>query len=337
MTLQPNTEAARQEVYAGGRNAVVQEFRTIEPPLAPGDTARREHELEDGSRRIEGALGAGDAASGASTGPVTARATDLDEDRTGGAARDDSVRSEPGLPWPEPRRSILPRVLLVALLALVLAGASYAAYTYRAGLQDLLASLTGSGSTDPSVAAADAGTAAEAPAPVGVAAVIPSESFLYEDVGTGTALAVEGTAEWAVLDDPDGTRIEITIDFPSRGLQVALAMQKAPDAAVDVSHTIDVMVTGPAADAVQSIAQLAGKTTEDAIGISIVARSSTVAPGHFRLELSTGSERQNLLQLRRDWFDLGLVYANGERALVTFNAGSQGQVAMQQALAAWED
>lgn len=340
--LQPNTETARQEIYARARSVVAQELRAIDPPPAPAELARRQQELEDAIRRVEGEYGTGSAASGAGVVAVTAKAAVPDEDRTVRAVRHEPVETAPVPDQREPRRSISSRLLLVALLALVLAGASYAAYTYRDELQDLFASLTGgTGSTEPSVAAADAGGAAEAeaPAPVAVAAVIPTQSYLYEDVGEGNAPAVAGTVDWALVDDPDGTRIEIRIDIPSHGLQIVLAMRKAPDATADVSHTMDVMVTVPADDAdgaVQSIAQLAAKTTEDAIGTIIVAQSSTVGPGHFRLELSAGSERQNLLQLRRDWFDLGLVYADGERALLTFNKGSQGHEVMQQALAAWQ-
>jgi len=336
--LQPNTAGARQEVYARARSAVVQELRAMDPPVAPAERARREHELEEAIRRVEREYGA---ASGAATVPLPAKAADPDVDRTGTAVPRKPVRSAPAPDLREPRRSITSRLLLAALLALVAAGASYAAYTYRAELQDLFASLTGGGEpAEPSVAAADAGAGADGEAPVAVAAVIPTQSFLYEEVGTGNAPAVAGTVDWVLVSDPDGTRIEIRIDIPSRGLQVVLGMRKAPDAATDVSHTMDVVVTVPADDAaraLQSIAQFAGKTTEDAIGTTIVAQSSTVAPGHLRLDLAAGSERQNLLQLRRDWFDLGLVYANGERALLTFNKGSQGHEVMRQALAAWQD
>jgi len=339
--LQPNTAGARQEIYARARSAVVQELRAIDPPLAPAERARREQELEEAIQRVEREYGAAGPASRSATVAVPARAADPDADRTGPAVPQKPGRSSPPPDLREPRRSITSRLLLVALLALVLAGASYAAYTYRAELEDFFASLTGgSASPDTTVAAAGTGAAIEEPAPVAVAAVVPTQSFLYEEVGGGTAPAVPGTVEWVLVEGPDGTRIEIRIDIPSRGLQVVLDMRKAPDAATDVSHTVDIVGTVPAGDAaraLQSIAQFAGKTTEDAIGTTIVAQSSTVAPGHLRLDLAAGSERQNLLQLRRDWFDLGIVYANGDRALLTFNKGSEGHEVMRQALAAWQD
>ncbi len=258
--LQPNTEGARQEIYARARSAVVEELRAIDPPLAPAERMRREQELEEAIRNVEREYGSGRGASGAVAIPATASTAALDGDRTGRAARHDPAGDEPGLDSAIPPRSNSSRLLLLALLALVVAGASYAAYTYRVGLQDFFASLTGGNEpTESTVAAADAGVGGdvEALAPVAVAAVIPTQSFLYEDLGTGDALAIEGTVAWALVNDPDGTRIEVRIDIPARGLQVVLSMQEA-DGTIGVSHTLDVLVTTPPNDggrAVQSIAR----------------------------------------------------------------------------------
>ncbi|MCW5713110.1 MAG: hypothetical protein KIT43_01160 [Bauldia sp.] len=341
--LQPNTESARRDVYARARSAVVQELRAVNPPLAPAELSRREHELEEAIRKVEREYGVAGRAPGDAVVPMTANAADLaDDDRAGTAERREPAWTEPEFERP-PRRSMSSRLLLVALLALVLGGVVYAAYTYRSELQDLYASLIGEGDpTESSVATADAGAGAdiEAPAAVEVAAAIPTQSFLYEEVGTGDAPANAGTVDWVLIEDADETRIEVRIDIPARGVQLVLGIRKAPDGATNASHMIDIAVTVPpehAGGAVESIAPLAAKTSEDAIGTAMVAQSVLLSPGHFMLELAAEDERHNLLQMRRDWFDLGLVYANGDRALVTFNKGSQGYEVMQLALAAWQD
>jgi len=340
--LQPNTEGARQEIYARARSAVSQELRSIDPPLAPADRMRREQELEEAIRAVEYSQAAGVGAQAAAPAPTSVTtAISLHPGQNDDAERPGEMRTLPRLDGAEPRRPLLSRLLLVALLALVIGGASYAVYTYRSDLQATFASLTGGNEPAPSSAAtADAGVGQDvmAPGPTTVAAVIPTQAFLYEAVGTGDAPAIEGVADWALVDDAEGTRIEVRIEIPTNGLRILLSMREAPDGATDVSHTMDVIVTTLAGDARStpgSIGLLAAKTTEDAIGTAIVAESSTVAPGHLRLAFSAENERRNLQEMRRDWFDLGLVYANGERVLVTFSKGSQGHEVMQRALAAW--
>ena len=344
--LQPNTDGARRDIYAKARNAVIGELKAISPPLAAGEISRRALELEEAIRRVEQKWGSSGAPSDAVV-PLAASAAGSDDDGRLGRTE----RREPGLteresdrPPPQQRqRSISSRLLLLVLLALVFGGATYAVYTYRAELEDLFASLTGGGEpTDPSAATADAGVGPDAgtPEPAAIAAVIPGQSYLYEAVGEGDAPAHEGTVGWAFVDDADGPRIEVRIDIPDRDMRVVLSMREAPETATGVSHTIEAIVTIPPdhpGGTFQSIAQLVAKTTEDAIGNAIVARSAPVSQGHFMLDFNAENERQNMLQMRRDWFDLGFVYANGDRAIVTFSKGSQGHAVMQQAVAAWQD
>lgn len=344
--LQSNTDGARRDIYAKARSAVVGELKAISPPLAPAEMSRRELELEEAIRRVERKWGPGGAARDAVVPPAASAAGSDDDGRRGR-----TERREPGLseresdrpPPPQRQRSISSRLLLLVLLALVFGGATYAVYTYRAELEDLFASLTGGGEpTDPSAATADAGVGPDAgtPEPAVIAAVIPGQSYLYEAIGGGDAPAHEGTVDWAFVDDADGPRIEVRIDIPDRAMQVVLSMRKAPETATGVSHSIEAILTIPPDNpggTVQSIAQLVAKTSEDAIGTAIVARSAQVSPGQFLLDFVAENERQNMLQMRRDWFDLGFVYANGDRALVTFSKGSQGHAVMQQAVAAWQD
>ncbi|MGD9739024.1 MAG: hypothetical protein AB7U48_06470, partial [Bauldia sp.] len=260
-----------------------------------------------------------------------------------------------------PQRSVLSRLLLLVLILLVIGAAGYAAYAYREELQDFFASLTDGGepATDPAAATVDAGGAATpvegggaapptdvrivGPQPVdagvgppnaGAAAapapaeILPTQAILYERVGDGDLPAFEGTIDWAfVPDGPNGPRLDAVINVPERGLTVQLSIERAPEAATQISHTIEVVVVVPPdfpGGGIREVAQLAAKSSEDAIGTPIVAASQSLPPDYFLFELAAESERQNMSQLRQDWFDLGFTYADGQQAIITFNKGTDG-------------
>lgn len=267
-----------------------------------------------------------------------------------------------------PQRSILSRLLLFVLILLVVGAAGYAAYAYREELQDFFASLTDGGEpeTDPATVTVDAGGATPAegaapptdvrivgpqPADVGVgppnpgavpvAEILPTQAILYEQVGDGDLPQFEGTITWTfVPDGQNGPRLDAVIRVPERGLMVQLSIEEAPPAATQFSHIIEVVVDVPAdfpGGGIREVAQLAAKSSEDAIGTPIAATSQSLPPDYFLFELIAENERQNLSQLRQDWFDLGFTYADGQQAIITFNKGTEGREAMTQALAAWAD
>jgi hypothetical protein len=167
-------------------------------------------------------------------------------------------------------------------------------------------------------------------------------AVLYEEGEAGAATTViEATIEWRIVNDPAGPVISATIEIPERHMSVLFSIQENDRAALNFSHEIDFLVTiDPAyqhpAGGVASIPAFASKVTENAIGEPIVGRSYSLPPDFFWFELDPASMQQNLNRLRdRDWFDVGIVYANGQRAILTFDKGSEGERIFDAAMAAW--
>lgn len=183
------------------------------------------------------------------------------------------------------------------------------------------------------------GSPPASPVPAGPSGPV---AILYEEGPQGNATTeLDATIVWRLVPDPAGPIIAATIEIPERRMLIAFSIQENRNTALRFSHEIDLLVTVDPnymhpAGGVQSIATLAVKTTEDAIGEPIVGVSQSLPPDFFWIELDPAAANQNINLLRsRDWFDLGILYANGHRAILTFEKGRDGILVFQEALAAW--
>ncbi|MGV8839171.1 MAG: hypothetical protein ACWA6X_02585, partial [Bauldia sp.] len=261
-----------------------------------------------------------------------------------------------------PKRGLAGRLVVYLIILLILGGVGFAAYYFRNDIRDLIggdqtAVETTTTPTTTTVAAttpaagndvrvvgpqpADAGATLVNPVGVGADAG-PTQAILYEEGAEGVVTPeLEATIAWRIVSDPAGPIIAATIEVPERHMSIAFSIQENHNTALAFSHEIDFLVTVDAnythpSGGVASIAQLAVKTTEDAIGEPLVGASQSLPPDFFWIELDPAAESQNLNRLRsREWFDLGIVYANGQRAILTFQKGLDGQQVFQEALAAW--
>ncbi len=87
-----------------------------------------------------------------------------------------------------------------------------------------------------------------------------------------------------------------------------------------------------------SIPRIVLKPTEGARGQPLVGAAAKVADGFFWIALSAADAdiASNLSLMReRNWIDLPFVYENGQRAILTFEKGPDGEAAFQQAFNAW--
>lgn len=268
----------------------------------------------------------------------------------------------------KPKRGIVGRLVVYLIILVILGGIGYAAYYFRDDIRDLIGGdQTAVETTTPPATTTTTATntvAATTPTtgndvrvvgpqpadagatlvnPVGVAADTgPTQAILYEEGAAGdTTPVLDATIAWRIVNDPAGPIIAATIEVPDRHMSIAFSIQENHNAALAFSHEIDFLVTidpnyTHPAGGVESISQLAVKTSEDAIGEPLVGVSQSLPPDFFWIELDPTAESQNLNRLRsREWFDLGIVYANGQRAILTFQKGLDGQQVFQEALAAW--
>lgn len=133
-----------------------------------------------------------------------------------------------------------------------------------------------------------------------------------------------------------GLRIEIEI--PERHVSVVMKMRRNTDPSFPASHTIEIMFDTPG-DAFGGVADMRGiraKGGETAQGNPIIAEVQKVKEGYFLLALPNLEEDNNLTMLReRDWIDIPFVYANGRRAVLTFQKGTPGERAVREVFSSW--
>ena len=208
----------------------------------------------------------------------------------------------------------------------------------------------GDGNTE--MAAAGTGDAGAQPLPVSAGdaasadASGPQKAILYEepvgDSANGSVTAINAAVTWQYnKDGPNGPEIDASLEVPERQMTVRFSLHKNSDDTLPASHLIEVTVDTPAdfpGKGIDEIPRIVFKPSEDARGQPLVGAAAKVADGFFWIALSanTNDIASNLELLRgREWIDLPFVYGNGQRAILTFEKGPQGDKVFADALAAW--
>jgi len=186
----------------------------------------------------------------------------------------------------------------------------------------------------------DGPTAGEAP-------VSGQKAILYEEPIDGaaedaTVTAVNAAVTWKYVGDgPNGPEVEASLDVPDRNMTIKFSLHKNADDSLPASHLVEVVVDTPAdfpGKAIGAIPRIVLKPTEGARGQPLVGAAAKVADGFFWIALSAADNdiASNLSLMReRNWIDLPFVYENGQRAILTFQKGPDGEAAFRQAFAAW--
>lgn len=248
----------------------------------------------------------------------------------------------------KPAKNNRTKILIAGAAALLIVGAGVLAFTLRGRVP---------GSNAPQTAAVDADQPKSseriAQAPDGqrpntstnIDPGVAQKAALYEENPgggqqfqnfTGSAIwkteAVSGAGRAPEL----GLRIEIEI--PERHVNVVMKMRRNTDPSFPASHTIEIMFDTPG-DAFGGVADMRGiraKGGETAQGNPIIAEVQKVKEGYFLLALPNLEEDNNLTMLReRDWIDIPFVYANGRRAVLTFQKGTPGERAVREVFSSW--
>jgi hypothetical protein len=188
--------------------------------------------------------------------------------------------------------------------------------------------------------------AQQRPAPSNVDPAVAQRAVLYEEnPGGGQQFQnFVGTAVWrtetVVLGAgraPDlGLRVDI--DIPDRKISIVMNFRRNMDANFPASHTIEIQFNTPG-DPFGGVSEMRGvraKSSETAQGTPLQAAVEKVKEGFFLLALPNSDEESNLSLLReRDWLDIPFVYNNGRRAVLTFQKGTPGERAVNEALQSW--
>ncbi|MBH0239337.1 hypothetical protein [Methylobrevis albus] len=180
------------------------------------------------------------------------------------------------------------------------------------------------------------------------AVIVAQRSILYEEPVAGSeGTRLEGEAIWTFVDTPPAAggaaepTIRAEVSIPERGLRLALTIRKNADAALPASHLVDLAFTVEPSFTGRAIGATPGlimKQTEDARGDPLVGAVAPVSENLFWLALSSTErdlERNLSLLKEREWIDVPIRYADRRRAILTFEKGTPGRRAFEQAMAAW--
>lgn len=173
---------------------------------------------------------------------------------------------------------------------------------------------------------------------------------LYEqqDQGDRQGLRFAGSVSWRteeIAGDVAGTRervVRADIEIPERKMTVTLLFRRNTDQALPASHTIEVMFRLPPqfpGGGIENVPGILMKGSEEARGIALSGLAVKVTSGVFLIGLS-GAEiaTKHNARLLHDqaWFDIPIVYATGDRAVIAVEKGAAGERAFADAFAAWE-
>jgi hypothetical protein len=178
--------------------------------------------------------------------------------------------------------------------------------------------------------------------------LVAQKAFLFEEVvnangDTNAGLtALDAAVTWRYVENgADGPAIEANLQVPERKLKLRLTIHKNADHSLPASHLIEIQIDAPPdlpGKGIKEVPRIVFKPTEEARGQPLVGEEAKITDGSFLIALSAADAdiSANLALLReRDWIDLPFIYETGQRAMLTFEKGTQGDQVFQKAMAAW--
>jgi hypothetical protein len=136
--------------------------------------------------------------------------------------------------------------------------------------------------------------------------------------------------------------VRADISIPEKHMTVTWSLRRNTDKALPASHTIEIMFHLPADFPGGGIANVPGilmKDSEQARGTPLAGLAVKVTDGYFLIGLSAvDADVQRNVELLKDkpWFDIPVVYSNGNRAILAMEKGPPGDRAFAEAFTAWQ-
>jgi hypothetical protein len=191
------------------------------------------------------------------------------------------------------------------------------------------------------------------PPPGGSAArpdvAVAQRAILYEEnqADPQSPKAVAGRALWRLdnlntgQSDPLETVVRASVDVQGAGLSLAIVLRRNMDATLPASHTIEltfVTASGDPSRVVRDIGLLQLKNEEAVRGTPLAGLPVPVKDNVFLIGLSNlqGDTERNIDLLRtRNWIDLPIRFASGQRAILSFEKGVSGEQVVNEAFNQW--
>jgi hypothetical protein len=154
--------------------------------------------------------------------------------------------------------------------------------------------------------------------------------------------ALSAAVTWRYVENgANGPTIEANLQVPERHLKVKVTVHKNADKSLPASHLIEIQIDASSdfpGKGIKKVPRFVMKPTDEARGQPLVGAAAKITDGFFWIALSASEAdiSANLALLRdRDWIDLPFIYETGQRGILTFEKGSQGDQVFRKAMAAW--
>ncbi|MBM1172901.1 histidine kinase [Microvirga arabica] len=173
--------------------------------------------------------------------------------------------------------------------------------------------------------------------------------FYEEDPANPSAPKAQvGRVTWRLEDvnpgqgQPLERAVIANVDVPDAGLTMKMVLRRNLDTTLPASHTVELTFTTRAGDTnrvIRDVGLLQFKSEEAARGTPVAGLPVPVRENLFLIGLSNlqaDIARNTQLFVRRNWIDLPVRMASGQRAILSFEKGGSGEQVINDAFSQWQ-
>ncbi len=173
--------------------------------------------------------------------------------------------------------------------------------------------------------------------------------FYEEDpANPATPKAQVGRVVWRLEDvnpgqgQPLEKAVTANVEVPDAGVTMKMVLRRNLDTTLPASHTVELTFTTRAGDSgrvIRDVGLLQFKNEEAARGTPVAGLPVPVRENLFLIGLSNlqgDMERNTELFVRRNWIDLPVRMASGQRAILSFEKGASGEQVLNSAFSQWQ-
>jgi hypothetical protein len=178
---------------------------------------------------------------------------------------------------------------------------------------------------------------------------VAQRAILYEEnpADPQNPKASSGRAIWRMdalnpgQAQPLETAVRASVEVPGAGLSLALSLRRNTDTTLPASHIVELNFTtsDDPNRVVRDVGLLQFKGEEAVRGTPLAGLPVPVKDNVFLIGLSNlpgDMERNRDLILRRNWIDLPIRFASGQRAILSFEKGVSGDQVLNDAFRQWQ-
>jgi hypothetical protein len=179
--------------------------------------------------------------------------------------------------------------------------------------------------------------------------VVQRAVFYEEDPANPSAPKAQvGRVTWRLEDvnpgqgQPLERAVIANVDIPDAGLTMKMVLRRNLDTTLPASHTVELTFTTRAGDTnrvIRDVGLLQFKSEEAARGTPVAGLPVPVRENLFLIGLSNlqaDVARNTQLFVRRNWIDLPVRMASGQRAILSFEKGGSGEQIINDAFSQWQ-